>query len=435
MACLSLLIGVPCTEGRPYPSAANAWPAWKGVLNGKRVGLVIHRSSTIGDRLMPEVLLESGVDIRLIMVPEHGLRGEYEAGAAVGDYVDLPTGLPVVSLYGKRKAPEPVHTDSLDIVVLDLQDVGVRFYTYLSTLHYVMESCARASIPLLVLDRPNVNDYTVDGPVLDSAYRSFVGMHPIPVMHGMTLGELARMIKGERWTKGTDSLDLQVWPMEGYRRGLRLQPPLPPSPNLRDSLALEWYPTLCFLEGCPVSVGRGTSSPFTLIGSPWLSRTDTCFVPQSMPGRSVKPLFMNQVCCGISMKNIESIKRQDVTRRRAGSLGSHNGLLGSMDLKAGLRIEVLQWLYKDYEMNRKASIRYSFLDRLKSWINGKARSETSAAIQSGFFDSFFDLLAGGPGMRLAIIKGQHVSVIRDSWQPGIRDFKKMRVPYLLYPEQ
>ncbi|MFM7288282.1 MAG: exo-beta-N-acetylmuramidase NamZ domain-containing protein, partial [Bacteroidota bacterium] len=255
----------------------------------------------IGGRLMPEVLLESGVDVRMIFVPEHGLRVDFEAGATVGDHTDAVTGLPVVSLYGKRKGPEPTHTDSLDIIVFDLQDVGVRFYTYLSTLHYVMEACSRASITLLVLDRPNVNDYTVDGPVLDASYKSFVGMHPIPVLHGMTMGELALMIKGEGWSKSASSLNLQVWKMQDYQRGLRLQPPIPPSPNLRDSMALEWYPTLCFLEGCPVSIGRGTVSPFTVMGSPWLSRTDTCFVPISIPGRSAKPLYMNQLCCGISM--------------------------------------------------------------------------------------------------------------------------------------
>jgi uncharacterized protein YbbC (DUF1343 family) len=384
---------------------------------------------------MPEVLLESGVDVRVILVPEHGLRVDYEAGVTVGDHVDAPTGLPVVSLYGKRKAPEPAHTDSLDIMVFDLQDVGVRFYTYLSTLHYVMESCARASIPLLVLDRPNVNDYTVDGPVLDTAYRSFVGMHPIPVMHGMTLGELARMIKGEGWAQGTDSLDLQVWPMKGYRRGLRLQPLYPPSPNLRDSLALEWYPTLCFLEGCPVSVGRGTSSPFTMIGSPWISRTDTCFVPQSMPGRSAKPLFMNQICCGISLRNLEVSQRQGVPRKGVGRHGTHIGLPWSIDLKAGLRIEILHWLFRDYKRSSRASGRHLLLATRKSFMKIGFTPTSSVAIQRVFFDSFFDLLAGGPGLRKSIIEGHSAAKIRESWQPGIRNFRKIRSPYLLYPDQ
>lgn len=434
MAFLSLSCMVLGVESKPYPSAANAWPAWKGVLEGKRVGLVIHRSSTIGEKLMPEVLLESGVDVRMIFVPEHGLRLDYEAGVAVGDHVDAPTGLPIVSLYGKRKAPEPTHTDSLDIMVFDLQDVGVRFYTYLSTLHYVMESCARASIPLLVLDRPNVNDYSVDGPVLDTAYRSFVGMHPIPVMHGMTMGELAKMIQGEQWAKGSDKLDLLVWPMEGYRRGLRLQPPYPPSPNLRDSIALAWYPTLCFFEGCPVSVGRGTTAPFTMMGSPWLSRTDTCFVPQSIPGRAAKPLFMNQICCGISMRDLAKGQHHDVSRRGNRKDTCQDKVLAQIDFQSGLRIELLQWAYQDFVRSCKVDAWTRFAFRWKSLILGIPTPKSSTTLQKQFFDSFFDLLAGSPDLRIALIKGYSTAKIRASWQPELNNFRRLRSPYLLYPE-
>jgi len=404
-------------QGKPYPSAANAWPAWKGVLEGKRVGLVIHGSSTIGGRLMPEVLLEEGVDVRMIFVPEHGLRVDFEAGATVGDHTDAVTGLPVVSLYGKRKGPEPTHTDSLDIIVFDLQDVGVRFYTYLSTLHYVMETCSRASITLLVLDRPNVNDYTVDGPVLDLSYKSFVGMHPIPVMHGMTMGELALMIKGEGWSKGASSLNLQVWKMQDYQRGLRLQPPVPPSPNLRDSMALEWYPTLCFLEGCPVSIGRGTVSPFTVMGSPWFSRTDTCFVPISIPGRSVKPLYMNQICCGISMHTLMNDQKRL-----------------TVNLQSGLRIELLQWAYRDFTRKRRSNSRF-LASALRNWLKAiPQEARSSAALPKEFFDPFFDLLAGGPSLRVAMTKGHSAAKIRGSWKPELMKFRKLRSTYLLYPD-
>ncbi|NBY29783.1 MAG: DUF1343 domain-containing protein [Sphingobacteriia bacterium] len=417
MLCMGMFFMLDEVQGKPYPSAANAWPAWKGVLEGKRVGLVIHRSSTIGGRLMPEVLLEEGVDVRMIFVPEHGLRVDFEAGATVGDHVDAVTGLPVVSLYGKRKGPEPTHTDSLDIIVFDLQDVGVRFYTYLSTLHYVMEACSRASITLLVLDRPNVNDYTVDGPVLDPSYKSFVGMHPIPVMHGMTMGELALMIKGEGWSKSASSLNLQVWKMQDYQRGLRLQPPIPPSPNLRDSMALEWYPTLCFLEGCPVSIGRGTVSPFTVMGSPWFSRTDTCFVPISIPGRSVKPLYMNQICCGISMHTLMNDQKRL-----------------TVNLQSGLRIELLQWAYRDYTRKRRSNSRF-LASALRNWSKAiPQEANSSAALPKEFFDPFFDLLAGGPSLRVAMTKGHSAAKIRGSWKPELMKFRKLRSTYLLYPD-
>ncbi len=391
LACLCFLFLVLEVKGKPYPSAANTWPTWKRVLEGKRVGLVIHRSSTIGGRLIPEVLLENGVDVRMIFVPEHGLRVDYEAGAAVGDHLDAATGLPIVSLYGKRKGPETTHTDSLDIIVFDLQDVGVRFYTYLSTLHYVMESCSRSSIPLLVLDRPNVNDYTVDGPVLDTAYRSFVGMHPIPVMHGMTMGELARMIKGEGWAKGSDQLDLKVWKMENYTRGLRLQPPYPPSPNLRDSLALEWYPTLCFFEGCPVSVGRGTGKPFTMIGSPWFGVTDTCFVPRSIPGRAESPPFMNQNCCGFSLRNSPKSNGQ------------------------GISYDILLNVYNDFQKQ-------------------SSHKKNKTIQNSVFFNSFFDQLAGGPSLRIALTKIKSADKIRASFKPALDDFRELRKKYLLYED-
>jgi len=388
-----------------YPSVANTWPAWSAEVKGRRVGLVIHASSTVKGALMPEVLMAAGVEVRRIMVPEHGLREDFEAGAPVGDHTDKVTRLPVVSLYGKRKGPDSSHLEGLDLVVFDLQDVGVRFYTYLSTLHYVMEACARYRVPLLVLDRPNANDYTVDGPVLDTAYKSFVGMHPVPVLHGMTLGELARMIQGEAWISHAKDLKMTVLPMEGYRRGLRLQPERPPSPNLRDSLALAWYPTLCFLEGCPVSVGRGTARPFTVLGSPWMQKHDTCFVPLSWQGRAVTPVFQDRVCCGWNMASWQVAP--DAEGR-------------------GLHPEVLIKLYSEYRAYQRIHTKRRGMVLWPVLRKSKAERE--------FFQPFFDKLAGGPSFRKALIRRQSAAAVRAAWQKDIDEFRMRRAPYLLYPD-
>ncbi len=390
-----------------YPSVANRWPEWKHHVEGKRVGLVLHQSSTVRGRLLADVMLEDGIQVQALFVPEHGLRGEADAGAQVADTLDPKTSLPVYSLYGQRKAPTPQQLQDLDLLVFDLQDVGVRFYTYLSTLHYVMQACAMAGIPLLVLDRPNVNDYTVDGPVLDTAYRSFVGLHPIPVLHGMTLGELAGMIKGQGWIAQAESLRLTVLPMSGYRKGLRLQPERPPSPNLRDSIAMAWYPTLCFFEACPVSVGRGTAQPFGLVGSPWYRNGDTCFVPRPLKGRSQNPVLNGRICCGFRMD-----------RWAQGPLDG-----------PGIHLPLLNEFWMAFEKSYRES-------PLTNSTNGESKSKTKGLKRSSaevFFQPFFDKLAGGPALRLQLQKHTSVRKIRRSWQPALQRFESQRQPYLLYP--
>ncbi len=229
-----------------------------------RLAVVANQTSMVGNTHLVDTLLALGADIRKIFCPEHGFRGTAEAGVKVDNSVDAKTGLPIISLYGKNKKPTPEQLKDVDCVVFDLQDVGCRFYTYISTLHYVMEACAEAGIQLVVLDRPNPNGHYVDGPVLDTAhYRSFVGMHPVPVVYGMTIGEYARMINGEHWLQDGVKCDLWVAKMKGYRRdSVGYELPVPPSPNLRTAHAVALYPSLCFFEGTHCGVGRGTDYPF-----------------------------------------------------------------------------------------------------------------------------------------------------------------------------
>ena len=231
---------------------------------GIRMGVVANQTSMVGNTHLVDTLLALGADIRKIFCPEHGFRGTAEAGVKVDNSVDAKTGLPIISLYGKNKKPTAEQLEDVDYVLFDLQDVGCRFYTYLSTLHYVMEACAENNVPLIVLDRPNPNGHYVDGPVLDTAhYRSFVGMHPVPVVYGMTIGEYAKMINGEGWLKGGIKCDLTVVPMQGYRRdSVGYELPVPPSPNLRNAHAIALYPSLCLFEGTNCGVGRGTDYPF-----------------------------------------------------------------------------------------------------------------------------------------------------------------------------
>ena len=232
-----------------------------------KVAVVANQTSIVGNTHLVDTLLRSGVTVTKIFCPEHGFRGTAAAGAHVDNSIDPKTGLPIISLYGKNKKPSPEQMKGVDVVIFDLQDVGCRFYTYISTLHYVMEACAEAGIPIAVLDRPNPNGHYVDGPVLDTATcRSFVGMHPVPVVYGMTIGEYAQMINGEGWLKGGEKCDLTVVPMQGYKRdSVGYQLPVPPSPNLRNAHAIALYPSLCLFEGTNCGVGRGTECPFEIV--------------------------------------------------------------------------------------------------------------------------------------------------------------------------
>ncbi len=385
--CLTLLLPTACCGQQRRPAAQIAPPAplrcgaerteaYFPLLEGKHFALVVNHSSTIGRGSLVDSLCAAGLRPDFIFAPEHGFRGNHDAGAGIQDSRDTATGLYIVSLYGKNKKPEPAQMQGLDYVVFDLQDVGCRFYTYLSTLHYVMEACAENGVKLLVLDRPNPNDY-IDGPVLESDCRSFVGLHPIPLLHGCTLGELARMINGEGWI--ADSCRLQVITIENWQHGQPYSLPVRPSPNLPNDDAIRLYPSLCLFEGSMVSVGRGTDWPFQVLGCPDSLYGQFSFKPESRPGAASHPPYQDQICYGLDLRNDS--------------------------LTHGFSLQYL--LY--------------FLERCPE--------------REAFFSQprFFDLLAGNKKLRQQLTQGLSEAEIRSTWAEGLAAYKEKRSHYLLYP--
>ncbi|MCS6992107.1 MAG: DUF1343 domain-containing protein [Chitinophagales bacterium] len=355
---------------------------YHSLLTGKRVALVVNHSARVGHTHLVDTLLRLKIDVRKIFVPEHGFRGQADAGTHISHERDESTGLPLLSLYGKNFKPTAEQLSDIDVVVYDIQDVGVRFYTYLSTLHYVMEACAENRKPLLVLDRPNPNAFYVDGPVLDTAFRSFVGMHPVPVVYGMTIGEFALMINGEKWLAHQLHCPLTVIPCLNYSHNQLYRLPLAPSPNLRSTKAALAYPSLCFFEGTPVSVGRGTEKPFLVFGYPEYHQGTTVFVPQPRPGALAPPY------AGLQVRGHDlSI----LTEAYFFELKSIN----------------LSWLISMYE----------------SYPN-----------KNEFFNAFFDKLAGTDQLRKQICSGLNEGSIRQSWKPALEAFRQIRKKYLLYPD-
>lgn len=327
-----------------------------------------------------DMLLDSGIRLQKVFSPEHGFRGQAEAGAKVSSQIDSKTGLPLVSLYGNHKKPTPEDLQDIDILLFDLQDVGLRFYTYISTLHYVMEACAEAGIPVIVLDRPNPHAAYTDGPVLDTACcRSFVGMHPVPVVYGMTIGEYARMIQGEHWLKNEIDCDLSVIPMKHYSRRTEYAFPVAPSPNLRSMKAIYAYPSLCFFEGTPVSLGRGTWQPFECFGFPGSPVGDYAFTPEPIKGLSENPPCKGLECRGFRIPD-SSIEK----------------------LPEKICWDYLIEMYAAYPEKEK------------------------------FFTAFFSKLAGTTRLADAIREGMGTEELRASWQKELEDFEKIRQKYLLY---
>lgn len=316
------------------------------------------------------------IQLAKIFAPEHGFRGTADAGELVSDSKDIKTGLPILSLYGNNKKPTAQQLQGLDVLIFDLQDVGARFYTYISHLHYIMEACAENNVALILLDRPNPNGSIVDGPILDPAYSSFVGMHPIPILHGMTIGEYALMINGEGWLKDKVQCNLTIIPCENYSRTMPYKLPVNPSPNLPNSQSINLYASLCFFEGTNVSVGRGTYSQFQIYGSPYLPKSVFNFKPEPNFGAK-SPLYNGIFCYGEDLSKIDKVNQLE-----------------------------LKWLLKAY-------------------------NETSD--KSKFFNSFFTKLAGSPTLQNQIEAGLSEEAIRESWQDGLKSFKKMRENYLLYP--
>lgn len=350
-------------------------------LTGQQVGVVGNQTSIFPGGNEPVHLVDSllslEVDVRKVFAPEHGFRGTADAGEIIKDGKDPKTGLPVISLYGSNKKPSPEQLKDLDILVFDIQDVGARFYTYISTLHYVMEAAAENGIRVLVLDRPNPNGHYIDGPILEPAHTSFVGMHPVPIVHGMTIGEYAKMINGEGWLNEGVQADLTVIEMKNYHREEAYDLPVKPSPNLPNAQSINLYPSLCFFEGTNVNAGRGTTKQFQVFGSPYLPKETFTYsyTPESREGAQ-NPKHLGETCYG---KDLSSHPR-----------------LQSLNL---------EWLISAYN---------------------------NTADQSTFFNPFFTKLAGTTKLQTQIEKGMTGPEIRKTWEIGLSQFREVRESYLLY---
>ena len=339
----------------------------------KNIAIVANQTSIVNNVHIVDTLISLNQKIVCVFAPEHGFRGIEDAGATISNEIDFKTGLPIISLYGKNKKPSKKQLNGIDLIIFDIQDVGARFYTYISTLHYIIEACGEENIEVLVLDRPNPNGHYIDGPVLDTAYKSFVGMHEVPIVHAMTVGEYARMIVGEKWVK--QKCSLQIVEMINYNRNKIYSIPVKPSPNLTNDKSINLYPSLCLFEGTNVSVGRGTNKPFQHYGSPFLSPSEYSFVPKSGPG-SKYPKHENKVCNG---KNLETLE-----------------VMNSINL---------DWIIEAYNQTKN---------------------------KEEFFNDFFDKLSGTDILRKQIISGKNSEEIKLSWIPQIQMFKKTREKYLIY---
>lgn len=348
-------------------------------LNGKRVGIVGNQTSVVGNGVhLVDTLLKQGVRVVRLFSPEHGFRGKADAGELVNGDVDTKTGLTIVSLYGTNKKPTKEQLQGIDVLLFDIQDVGVRFYTYISTLHLVMEACAEQGVSLLVLDRPNPNGHYVDGPVLQKEFVSFVGMHPVPVIHGMTIGEYAKMINGELWLKGGVQCSLQVMECLGYTHATPYSLPIPPSPNLRSDVSIQLYPSLCFFEATTVSIGRGTDGPFERYGHPDFPETDFMFTPESMTGAK-NPKHKGTMCYGYNLSD------------------------------PNYRADRLELRYLIHA--RELLAEKPFVDR----------------------EDFFNLLAGNNSLIEQLHRKVPEEDIRKTWEEDLVEFKQIRAKYLIYP--
>jgi uncharacterized protein YbbC (DUF1343 family) len=346
-------------------------------LTNKSVALVVNHTSLVGNTHLADTLMASGVTVRKVFAPEHGFRGAAADGEKISDGVDSRTGLPIVSLYGANRKPTPEQLADVDVVIFDIQDVGTRFYTYISTMHYVMEACAEQGKKLIILDRPNPNGHYVDGPIRTPALKSFVGMHPIPIVHGLTVGELSGMINGEGWLENGVKCDVDVIRIKNWGHNDFYSVPVKPSPNLPNDQAIRLYPSLCLFEGTVISVGRGTQTPFLIIGNPEFTDLSFSFTPVAIPGMSNEPPHLGKTCYGIDLSNIEVLPR--------------------------INLKYLLDFYQKYPDKDK------------------------------FFIGSFDRLAGTPELKEQIKKGMSEEEIRATWTKGLEEYKQIRSKYLLYP--
>ncbi len=371
--CISLVLFTFSVKAQNIVLGAERTDIYLPLLKNKKVGVVGNQTSMIANTHLVDSLLSLDINIMTVFSPEHGFRGTADAGAKIEDGIDSKTGLPIISLYGNNKKPRKEQLKGIDILVFDIQDVGVRFYTYISTLHYVMEAAGESNIKVIVLDRPNPNGHYVDGPILDTAFQSFVGMHTIPVVHGMTIGEYAKMINGENWI--STKCDLTIIKMENYTHDMSYNLPIKPSPNLPNARSINFYPSLCLFEGTTISIGRGTDYPFQHFGAPYLE-SNYSFIPKSGEG-SKYPKHENTECFGTDLRFQE-------------------------DYLTALN---LNWIVEAYNQ---------------------------CSEKEEFFTDFFDKLAGTDKLKKQIIAGMTVREIKASWEEGLEKFKKLRENYLIY---
>ena len=353
------------------------------LLRNKRVAVVAIQTALIGQTHLVDTLLSRNINVVKIFSPEHGFRGLADAGEKFENSTDEETGLPIISLYGKNYKPGPEDLEGLDIVIFDIQDVGVRFYTYISTMTYVMEACAENNITFLILDRPNPNGFYVDGPLLEDNYRSFVGLHTVPLVYGMTIAEYAKMVNGEGWLKDGVQCDLKYIACQNYTHDSLYKLEISPSPNLPNMRAVYLYPSLGLFEGTSISIGRGTPYPFQVFGSPELENTDFTFTPESMPGASINPPYKGKLCYGVDLRKVS---------------------IDSLVKKRALSLEYLLFAYQH--------------DKQKD----------------NFFNSYFENLVGTATMRRQVEEGLSEDAIRRGWQQGLEWFMTIRDKYLIYPD-
>ena len=371
--CISLVLLSFDAQAQKIVVSAERTDSYLIYLKDKKVGIVGNQTSMIKNTHLVDSLLSLGIDIVKAFSPEHGFRGNADAGEKVKNVIDSKTDIPIISLYGKNRKPQKKQLEEIDILLFDIQDVGARFYTYISTLHYVMEAAAESGIPLIVLDRPNPNGHYVDGPIREDKFKSFVGMHPIPIVHGMTMGEYAKMITGEKWI--AEDCDLTVIEMENYTHDMSYDLPIKPSPNLPNARAVNLYPSLCLFEGTTISIGRGTEYPFQHFGAPYLE-SNYSFTPKSGTG-SKYPKHKNIECFGTDLR-------------------FQDNYLTAINLN---------WIIEAYKQCPE---------------------------KEKFFNDFFDKLAGSDKLRLQIIEEKSSREIKESWEVGLREFKGIRGKYLIY---
>jgi uncharacterized protein YbbC (DUF1343 family) len=380
LSLLLIFTGVELkAQNKKILTAADQPELYLSKLSGKSVGIVANQTSILtqsNQKHVVDFLLEKGISVKKVFVPEHGFRGVADAGEKVDNTIDSKTGLPIISLYGNNKKPTAAQIKDLDLIIFDLQDVGVRFYTYISTMHYVMEAAAENGIPVIIFDRPNPNGDYIAGPVLQSGFESFVGLHPIPVVHGLTVGELAKMINGEKWLKGGLQATIEIIPVGNWTHDTRYNLPIKPSPNLPNDLSIRLYPSTCFFEGTIVSLGRGTLFPFQTYGYPDPAFGNFTFTPVSIDGMSKTPPFQNQVCYGVDLRN--------------------------------------------EPLNQEFTLKY-LLDAYQKSGKGKA-----------FFSNYFNTLAGTDQLKKMILEGKTALEIEASWQSDLDSYKKLREKYLIY---